>query len=237
MSDRQLYVYVDLDGAPCWSAASGRACARAESATFEYDDTWLKHPQKFALEPALALGRGPQAYASGTRNIRGHGRLCPDRWGRVLIQREERRKARADGRAPHPLFGPTISWRLAISHDLGPCASPKRGALSREPSEHPPLMELKGVARRRHASMPMTTTMRIRSCARSGSSLGGAVPRHRSSIATIISQSQNFQRTMTRSRCHRGSDRAFSGRQGWHQNDRLAYGNGRRPQRTPCASL
>ena len=61
MSDRQLYAYVDLDREPM---LVGRLWARVrkgrESATFEYDDTWLKHPQRFALEPALVLGRGPQ---------------------------------------------------------------------------------------------------------------------------------------------------------------------------------
>lgn len=133
MSDRQLYVYVDLDGAP---VLVGRLWARVrkgrESATFEYDDTWLKHPQKFALEPALALGRGPQHTPAGREIFGAMGDSAPDRWGRVLIQREERRHARTAARHT-PSLSPTISWRLAISHDLGPCASPKKrgGPISR----------------------------------------------------------------------------------------------------------
>ena len=45
MTDRQLLVHVDLDGAP---AFVGRLWARQrkgrESASFEYDASWLKHP-------------------------------------------------------------------------------------------------------------------------------------------------------------------------------------------------
>ena len=51
--DRETLVYVDLDGVP---HLMGRLWARVrkqkESATFEYDGSWLKNPQRFALEPA-----------------------------------------------------------------------------------------------------------------------------------------------------------------------------------------
>ena len=113
MSDRQLYVYVDLNNEPM---LVGRLWARVrkgrESATFEYDDTWLKHPQRFALEPALVLGRGPQHTSAGRQIFGAMGDSAPDRWGRVLIQREERNKARKDGRAPHTLY--EVDYLLAV---------------------------------------------------------------------------------------------------------------------------
>ena len=58
--DREAFVYVDLDGAP---HLMGRLWARVrkdnESATFEYARSWLEHPARFSLEPALAVGPGP----------------------------------------------------------------------------------------------------------------------------------------------------------------------------------
>ena len=104
MSDKRLLVYVDLEGEPhlvgrMWvHSARGR-----ESASFEYDAVWLNEPKRFALEPALVLGRGPQHTAPGRRLFGAFGDSAPDRWGRLLIQREERRKAREGNRAPHTL--------------------------------------------------------------------------------------------------------------------------------------
>jgi serine/threonine-protein kinase HipA len=54
MSDRRLLVYVDLDGEPHLAGhLSARSRKGKESASFEYDDTWLACPFRFALEPAL----------------------------------------------------------------------------------------------------------------------------------------------------------------------------------------
>jgi serine/threonine-protein kinase HipA len=54
VTDRDVLVHVDLDGAP---NLTGRLWAHVrkgrESATFEYDDAWLDHTERFALEPAL----------------------------------------------------------------------------------------------------------------------------------------------------------------------------------------
>jgi serine/threonine-protein kinase HipA len=102
--DTRLLVYVDLDGALHFV---GRLWARnnkgRESATFEYDAAWLASPHRFPLEPALALGKGPQHTAAGRPLFGAIGDSAPDRWGRVLIQREERRKARREKRQPHTL--------------------------------------------------------------------------------------------------------------------------------------
>ena len=94
MTDRSLVVHVDLEGAPhlvgrLWS----RSRKGKESATFEYDAVWLANPSRFALEPALTLGKGPHHTAAGREIFGAIGDSAPDRWGRVLIQREERQKA------------------------------------------------------------------------------------------------------------------------------------------------
>src|ERR1700693_394697 len=101
MSDTEVLVYVDLAGAPAlvgrlWSRApKGRA-----SATFEYDKTWLEQPERFALEPALTLGPGPQHTEAGKALFRALGDSAPDRWGRMLMQRAERKTAQQQGRVP-----------------------------------------------------------------------------------------------------------------------------------------
>jgi serine/threonine-protein kinase HipA len=104
MSDRELLVYVDLAGVAHFV---GRLWARRarnrESATFEYDADWLASPARFALEPALMLGGGPQHTPQGRALFGAFGDSAPDRWGRNLIQRDERRRAQSEGRAPRSL--------------------------------------------------------------------------------------------------------------------------------------
>jgi serine/threonine-protein kinase HipA len=104
VTDKRLLVHVNLEGQP---HLIGRLWARSrkgkESATFEYDASWLRHPARFALEPALVLSHGPHHAAAGRRLFGAPGDSAPDRWGRMLIQREERRKAREEKRAPRTL--------------------------------------------------------------------------------------------------------------------------------------
>ncbi len=162
----------------------GRLWARVrkgrESATFEYDDTWLKHPQRFALEPALVLGRGPQHTSAGRQIFGAMGDSAPDRWGRVLIQREERNKARKDGRAPHTLY--EVDYLLAVG-DLA-----RQGALRFTEAEGGPylanqvnipplkrLAELLGAAMRFDADDASDEDLKL--LLAPGSSLGGARPK------------------------------------------------------------
>jgi serine/threonine-protein kinase HipA len=102
--DREVAVYVDLRGAP---QLVGRLWARLrkdrESATFEYGRDWLSHPDRFSLEPALKLGPGPFHTASDRPMFGAIGDSAPDRWGRVLMRRAERRRADRAGHAPRTL--------------------------------------------------------------------------------------------------------------------------------------
>ena len=178
MSDRQLYVYVDLDGAP---VLVGRLWARVrkgrESATFEYDDTWLKHPQKFALEPALALGRGPQHTPAGREIFGAMGTpllIVGDAF--LFSERNAAKHARTAARHT-PSSSPNLT--MAISHDLGPCASQKEGGPYLASQVNiPPLMELKellGAAMRFDADDDNDADLKL--LLAPGSSLGGARPK------------------------------------------------------------
>lgn len=92
--ENHIYVYIDLQGVTTlvgqlWMRARGGR----ETATFEYDPSWLAHPQKFALDPALSLGAGAYHTNTGQAIFGAIGDSAPDRWGRVLMQRAEARRA------------------------------------------------------------------------------------------------------------------------------------------------
>lgn len=53
-----------------------------ESASFEYDRSWLSRPDCYSLEPALASG--PGAFHTRKALFGAIGDSAPDRWGRVL---------------------------------------------------------------------------------------------------------------------------------------------------------
>src|ERR1700685_840791 len=102
--ETEVLVFVDLQGA---SHLVGRLWARMrkdrESATFEYDKTWLAHPDRFSLEPALKLGPGPFHTTSDKPLFGAIGDSAPDRWGRVLMRRAERRRAMREKETPRTL--------------------------------------------------------------------------------------------------------------------------------------
>ena len=102
--DREVLVYADLEGAAhlvghLWS----RVRKNRETATFEYDEDWLGHPARFALEPALQLGPGPFHTNADTPMFGAIGDSAPDRWGRALMRRMERRRAAREGGPPRTL--------------------------------------------------------------------------------------------------------------------------------------
>ncbi|MBF0452931.1 MAG: type II toxin-antitoxin system HipA family toxin [Candidatus Magnetomorum sp.] len=80
-------------------AAKGR-----QSATFEYNDQWLKNQKAFSLEPALPLGKGVFQTEARLSLFRSMGDSAPDRWGRMLMQRHERKHAKVRGITPRTLL-------------------------------------------------------------------------------------------------------------------------------------
>jgi serine/threonine-protein kinase HipA len=76
---------------------------RKESYSFEYDIHWLKNSKTVVLDPDLLLYRGRQ-YAPLDKNLFGiFSDSCPDRWGRLLMQRREAITARKENRKPDKL--------------------------------------------------------------------------------------------------------------------------------------
>lgn len=112
--ETEVLVYVDIAGTP---RLAGRLWARVrkakESATFEYDPSWLEYENRFSLEPALTLGPGPFHTPSGKPPFGTLGDSAPDRWGRVLMRRAERRRAERAGETPRTFPCPRTSSRVS----------------------------------------------------------------------------------------------------------------------------
>ncbi|TAN08683.1 MAG: type II toxin-antitoxin system HipA family toxin [Rhodanobacteraceae bacterium] len=71
--------------------------------SFEYDPEWLTAADVFAFDPDLALATGPQYPPVDRANFGVFLDSAPDRWGRVLMQRREGTRARAERRTPRTL--------------------------------------------------------------------------------------------------------------------------------------
>jgi serine/threonine-protein kinase HipA len=181
--DELVYVYVDLDGAPQFC---GRLWARArkgqESATFEYDEGWLRTANRFSLEPALSLGPGSFHTGQGKALFGAIGDSAPDRWGRMLMARAERRAAKREKRTARTLR--EIDYLLMVDDEA------RLGALrfSIEPGgpflrpfaagRIPPIMKLpRLLAAVEHFGGDRETEEDIRLLLAPGSSLGGARPK------------------------------------------------------------
>ena len=78
---------------------AGRSVVRhqrrgTESATFRYDDGWLADRRAYPIDPLLPLTAGSVSQTAAGRAVFGAFSDCaPDRWGRRLITRRERRRA------------------------------------------------------------------------------------------------------------------------------------------------
>src|SRR5690606_3586172 len=183
MSDTVAFVYVDLDGVP---HLAGRLWARIrkdrDSASFEYDPRFLESPVRFSLEPALLLGPGPFHTPANKPLFGAIGDSAPDRWGRVLMRRAERRRAEKAGETPRTLR--EIDYLLMVNDEA------RQGALRFATQEGgpflaadnavpiPPLIELpRLLSAAEHVVGDSESDEDLRLLLAPGSSLGGARPK------------------------------------------------------------
>jgi serine/threonine-protein kinase HipA len=181
--ETEVLVHVDVDGRPL---LVGRLWARVrkhkEGASFEYDPAWLAGTERFSLEPALTLGPGPFHTPADKPLFGAIGDSAPDRWGRVLMRRAERRRAEKAGETPRTLM--ELDYLLMVDDEA------RQGALrfAREEggpflaghaeSRIPPLIELVrllSAAERVVSGSDSDEDLRL--LLAPGSSLGGARPK------------------------------------------------------------
>ncbi|MCR4340821.1 MAG: HipA domain-containing protein [Gemmatimonadaceae bacterium] len=181
--DREVLVYVDLNDVPY---LVGRLWARTrknkEGATFEYDARWLEHRERFSLEPALTLGPGPFHTPTDTPMFGAIGDSAPDRWGRALMRRMERRRAEREKQTPRTLQ--EIDYLLQVDDET------RQGALRFAGTEGGPFLREEG-AKRTPALLELPALLSaaervaddkdteddLRLLLAPGSSLGGARPK------------------------------------------------------------
>ena len=100
--ERELLVFIEMAGE---TVPVGRLWTRTrgarESASFEYDPAWLVRPDAFGVDPTLPPTRG--AFHTDRALFNAFTDAAPDRWGQMLLRRNERRRARAEGRQPRAL--------------------------------------------------------------------------------------------------------------------------------------
>ena len=102
---REIYVFADWDvfekpaliGVLRADVVKGR-----EHFSFVYDDAWLQSEFAQQIDPELRLYAGSQ-YSQEQQNFRLFLDSCPDRWGRLLMNRREAVIARREGRKPNVL--------------------------------------------------------------------------------------------------------------------------------------
>lgn len=181
--ERTVFAYVDLDGVPHLTGRLwGRARGGKESASFEYDKSWLENPLRFSLEPALQLGPGPYHTADDVPMFGAIGDSAPDRWGRALMRRMERRRADREKQTPRTLF--ELDYLLLVDDQTRAGAlrfkTEETGPFLRESAADrvPPLVELpKLLAASERVIDEDETDEDLRLLIAPGSSLGGARPK------------------------------------------------------------
>src|SRR5262245_5594556 len=101
--DYDLQVHAELGGRPI---LVGRLWLREkngrETATFQYDPTWLQNPKAFALAPSL--NPTPGAFQSYDGVFGAFRDSAPDRWGQKLMRHRERNRARDEKSKPRALY-------------------------------------------------------------------------------------------------------------------------------------
>lgn len=181
--EREVLAYVDLEGVPHFV---GRLWARTrgnkESASFEYDASWLKNSLRFSLEPALELGPGPYHTADDAPMFGAIGDSAPDRWGRALMRRMEQRRAEREKQTPRTLA--EVDYLLLVDDQTRAGAlrfkAKETGPFLRESTTDrlPPLVDLpKLLAASERVLDEDETDEDLRLLIAPGSSLGGARPK------------------------------------------------------------
>jgi serine/threonine-protein kinase HipA len=187
MSSREVIVSIALGDenhvvGKLWCHNRAKGNSARESASFEYDASWLKHLERFALEPALSLTPGAFHTTSDQTLFGAIGDSAPDRWGRVLMRRAEAARAREAGEMPKTLG--EVDFLLGVNDEArqgalrfsdtpdGPFLAPK------VKKTIPPLIELPRLLSATERFLDDDENAEdLRLLLAPGSSLGGARPK------------------------------------------------------------
>lgn len=153
----------------------------SESASFIYDNKYLASTDAYELDPGLPLVSGTLQTPVGRAVFGAFADSSPDRWGRTLIQRAERARAKAAATVPRSMS--EIDLLLGVRDDLRQGAlrfryDGQEPFLATEESGIPVLTDLPSlldIATR--AEQDAADYDDLKRLLRAGSSLGGARPK------------------------------------------------------------
>jgi serine/threonine-protein kinase HipA len=152
-----------------------------ESASFVYSDRYLAGPDAYALDPGLPLVTGTLQTPVGRALFGAFRDSSPDRWGRTLIQRAERARAKAAATVPRSMS--EVDLLLGVRDDL------RQGALRFRLHEQGPFLATEESGIPALTDLPALLDIAARAegdtadyedlkrLVRVGSSLGGARPK------------------------------------------------------------
>ena len=188
MSSRTLQVFIGDRPAGVLRFESQAARQRA---SFQFNEQWLAHPDRFTFDPALPLVTGPQF-----QRPTGNGSVFPaaiadtepDGWGRRVIQRDHAKRRQADRKSGRPT---TVASLNAVDFLLAVDDSSRMGALrfqdeaeifqrAPDPGRRtiPPLLELgQLLAATRAVETESETAADLAYLRGRGTSLGGLRPK------------------------------------------------------------
>lgn len=153
-----------------------------ESASFEYEESWLAHSERFALEPALQLTQGQFHTQDGQSLFGAIGDSAPDRWGRVLMRRAASQRAQNAGEPLRTLS--ELDFLLGVNDETRQGAlrfSEKPGGpylAKKDKASIPPLVELPRLLSATERFLEEEESAQdLKLLLAPGSSLGGARPK------------------------------------------------------------
>lgn len=181
---KQVLVSISLGGenipvGHCWfHARKGR-----ESASFEYAESWLSHPQRLALEPALTLTAGSFHTQPGRAIFGSLGDSAPDRWGRILMRRSATLRSKTEHKIPRTLL--EVDYLLGVNDEARQGAlrfsmptEPKQFLTPKHQKSIPPLISLPKLLSASDRFLDEHESQEdLKLLLAPGSSLGGARPK------------------------------------------------------------
>lgn len=152
-------------------------------AMFSYANDWLAQRDRFPIDPMLPLGHGSYS-STGEKELFGCFSDCaPDRWGRMLLMRNEKREARQEKRTPRSLSEFDYLFKTNAFARMGAFVFIPEGATFTPPEQDkdavPPLLSLRKLM---NAALTVTAAHddideSLALLFQPGSSLGGARPK------------------------------------------------------------
>lgn len=118
--DIQVYAdWQDLQEPAIMGTLSVSPAKGKESFSFEYADAWLKSGFSQIIDPDLQMYSGAYYPRGDKSNFGIFLDSCPDRWGRVLMQRREAAIAKQEGRAVKKLLESDFLLGVFDEHRMG----------------------------------------------------------------------------------------------------------------------